>query len=140
VLLHLGISMSNPCWHECRTAAGDFVQIPDSDESSWYVDLISVQRSGDQYVFRDLFIDVWVPTDHRHYRILDLDEFADAFDDGRISFDDAVSGLRRWQAFLDAHLHSAGFPVEAWTDFPPAVLKPLIDLPPPLAEPVRWEG
>ncbi|WP_035698536.1 DUF402 domain-containing protein, partial [Glycomyces tenuis] len=122
VLLDLGVSMSNPCWRRANNPDGTVVDNPASEAHSWYVDLITVDRRGEQYVFRDLFIDVRVPTDGRHYRMLDLDEFADAIEDGLISLEQAVSGLRRWQRFIDRHLHAGRFPSGAWTDFPPAAL------------------
>lgn len=140
VLLDLGVSMSNPCWRRAINSGGDTTDIPDTEEHSWYVDLITVDRDSDQYVFRDLFVDVMVPTDGRHYRTLDLDEFADAIEADTISLKQAVSGLRRWQRFLDRHLHSGRFPSGSWTDFPPAAFTPLAQLPAPFAPPVRWDG
>jgi hypothetical protein len=139
VLLDLGVSMSDFCWREHRQANGDVVQLPSAEEHTWYVDLISVDAEGDRYVFRDLFIDVEVPLDGRHYRTLDLDEFADALADGLISQEQAVRGLHGWQRFLDRHLHADRHPSGSWTDFPPAVLRPLLELPSPIGDPVRWE-
>jgi hypothetical protein len=139
VLLDLGISMSNPCWRRATAPNGGVTHIPETEEQSWYVDLITVDRSDDRYVFRDLFVDVKVPMDGRHYRMLDLDEFADAMEDGTISTEQAISGLRRWQRFLDRHLHTARFPSGSWTDFPPAAFTPLRQLPAPLAPPVKWD-
>src|SRR3974377_100138 len=68
---------------------------------------------------RDLYIDVLVPTDGRHQRLLDLDEFADAIEAGQLDVSTAIDGLRRWQRFLDRHLHAARDPHDQWTDFPP---------------------
>nr|WP_026924740.1 DUF402 domain-containing protein [Glycomyces arizonensis] len=140
VLLDLGISMSNPCWQGAVKPDGTVIDIPATEEHSWYVDLITVDRSAGQYVFRDLFIDVRVPTDGRHYRMLDLDDFADAIEGGLITLEQAVSGLRRWQRFLDRHLHEGRYPSGSWTDFPPAAFAPLRRLSAPLAPPVRWNG
>lgn len=89
---------------------------------------------------RDLFVDVIVPTDGRPYRMLDLEEFADALADGWIGQDQVISGLRRWQAFLDRHLHTPRYPSATWTDFPPAAFAPLAELSAPLGEPVTWQG
>jgi hypothetical protein len=47
-----------------------------------------------------------VPMDGRHSRLLDLDEFADAIEKGALSTTQATGALRRWQRFLDRHLHS----------------------------------
>jgi hypothetical protein len=66
-----------------------------------------------------LYIDVLVPGDGRHQRLLDLDEFADAIEAGQLDIGTAVDGLRRWQRFLDRHLHAARDPNSQWTDFPP---------------------
>jgi predicted RNA-binding protein associated with RNAse of E/G family len=94
----------------------------------WYVDLVTVERNGNKFTFRDLSIDVMVPLDSRHYRLLDLDEFADALDSGVLSAKDAADALRRWQRFLDRHLHADRAPSNTWTDFPPWSIRPLIDL------------
>ena len=59
--------------------------------------------------------------------MLDLDEFADAIGDGLLSSEQATDALRRWQQFLDRHLHAERAPVGAWTDFPPAAIRPLLD-------------
>ena len=52
---------------------------------TWYVDLVSVEQDGSSFAFRDIYIDVMVPMDGRHHRLLDLDEFADAIDSGVLS-------------------------------------------------------
>lgn len=79
-----------------------------------------------------MYIDVLVPTDGRHQRLLDLDEFADAVEAGRLDTGTAIDGLRRWQRFLDRHLHAARDPQDGWTDFPPLRLRELAALPAPL--------
>ena len=98
---------------------------------------MTVEQHEDRYIFRDLYIDVMVPTDGRHYRILDLDEFADAIDNGSLSVEQATDALRRWQRFLDRHLHAERAPVANWTDFPPAAILPLLELR-PFDQPVLW--
>jgi hypothetical protein len=64
--------------------------------------------------------------------VLDLDEFAAAVHEGALSWSEAVDALRRWPRFLDRYLHAGRFPAAGWTDFPPAVIKPLAALPAPL--------
>jgi uncharacterized protein DUF402 len=128
VLLDVGVSFANPIW---------FV---DAEADTWYVDLVSVEQQADQYTFRDLYIDVIVPTDGRHYRQLDLDEFADAITCGSLSPEEAADGLRRWQRFLDRYLHADRWPIAAWTDFPPRSIRSLREIATPFAKPVRWEG
>ncbi|GAB3880821.1 hypothetical protein GCM10029964_035870 [Kibdelosporangium lantanae] len=135
VLLDLGVSMSVPVWRSAgatdRTAAGP---------TTWYVDLVHVATTPDSIIVRDLYVDVMVPTDGRHARLLDLDEFADAIEAGQLDVGTAVDGLRRWQRFLDRHLHAARDPVGTWTDFPPRRLRDLEVLPSPLGPVVTAPG
>jgi len=137
VLLDLGVSFANPCWARHIEPDGAVVDRGAEGSDTWYVDLVTVEQHENRYILRDLFIDVMVPMDGRHYRMLDLDEFADAIDDGSLGVEQATDALRRWQLFLDRHLHAGVAPVERWTDFPPAAILPLLELP-PFAEPVRW--
>ncbi len=94
----------------------------------------------DSITVRDLYIDVLVPVDGRHQRLLDLDEFADAIEAGQLDVGTAVDGLRRWQRFLDRHLHAARDPNSQWTDFPPRRLRELAALPAPLGPVVTAPG
>ncbi len=84
-------------------------------------------------MFRDMDIDLIVPTDGRHYRMLNLDEYADAITNGKLSPNQAADGLRRWQQFLDRYLHAGRWPSAEWTDFPPASVRELSDSPGPFA-------
>jgi hypothetical protein len=126
VLLDVGVSFANPIWFTGQEA------------DTWYVDLITTDQSGDQYTFRDLYIDVIVPTDGRHYRQLDLDEFADAMEAGRLSVEEAAEGLRRWQRFLDRYIHTDRWPSATWSDFPPQAIRAFQTITAPFATPVRW--
>lgn len=127
VLLDLGVSMSVPAW---RSTVG--VDRTEAGPTTWYVDLVRVSSTTDSITVRDLYLDVMVPTDGRHQRMLDLDDFADAIEAGHLDVATAVDGLRRWQRFLDRHLHAARDPSGTWTDFPPARLRDLAALPSPL--------
>lgn len=140
VLLDVGVSFANPCWVRTRDPDGSLIEVDPDGRDSWYVDLITVETAGDRYTFRDLYIDLIVPTDGRHYRMLDLDEYANAIEDGAVTIEEAIDGLRRCQRFLDRHLHTGRWPAGAWSDFPPAAIRSVAGLPAPLAEPVRWEG
>jgi hypothetical protein len=84
--------------------------------------------------------DILVPVDGRRHRLLDLDEFADAIEAGQLNTGTAVDGLRRWQRFLDRHLHAARDPHGQWTDFPPRRLGELAALPAPLGPVVTAPG
>jgi hypothetical protein len=127
VLLDLGVSMSLPPWRS--NAKVDRSGI---GPGTWYVDLVHITAGPDSVTVRDLYIDVLVPTDGRHQRLLDLDEFADAVEAGLLDTGIAVDGLRRWQRFLDRHLHATRDPQDGWTDFPPRRLRELAAVPAPL--------
>ena len=139
VLLDLGVSLANPCWVRETKADGSVVEADPRGQDSWYVDLVTVEMQGNRYTFRDLYIDLIVPTDGRHYRMLDLDEYADAMADGRLSLSVAMDGLRRWQRFLDQHLHTDRFPAATWSDFPPASIRHLCEMKATFGTPVCWE-
>lgn len=81
-------------------------------------------------MFRDLYLDLIVPTDGRLYRMLDLHELGDALEAGAVSVEDAVDGLRRWPAVLDRYVQRRGRrgPLPVWRDFPPARIRPPIDV------------
>jgi hypothetical protein len=130
VMLELGVSFANPCWVRHRRDDGVVVDRSLEGRDTWYVDLVSVAVLGDVYTFHDLYVDVMVPMDGRHHRMLDLDEFADAITRGGLGTHEAADALRRWQRFLDRHLHAPREPIRGWTDFPPAAIEPLIGLPP----------
>ncbi len=142
VLLDLGVSMARPCWRRMRTPDGEIDGIDaDLDEpATWYVDLIHVSHDQDKIILRDLYIDVMVPTDGRHQRLLDLAEYADAIERGHLDTATAVDGLRRWQRFLDRHLHDGRDPAGHWVDFPPQRVRALSALPGPLGPVVTVPG
>lgn len=143
VLLDLGVSMARPCWRRMRTPDGGEIAGIDAglaEPATWYVDLVHVTHGPDRVIVRDLFIDVMVPTDGRHQRLLDLHEFADAIDDGLLDVPTAVDALRRWQQFLDRHLHDGRDPAARWTDFPPQRVRALSGLPGPLGPVVTVPG
>jgi predicted RNA-binding protein associated with RNAse of E/G family len=69
----------------------------------------------------DRYIDFIVPARASPYRVLDLEELADALSDGNISTAAAAKALRAAQAFVDTYLHRIGQRQGAsWKDFPPA--------------------
>jgi len=140
VLLDVGVSFANPCWVRRQEPDGSIVEIDPSGRDSWYLDLVSVELDGGRYTFRDLYIDVIVPTDGRHYRMLDMEEYGDAIADGALSLVDAVDGLRRWQRFLDRYLHTDRWPVAEWSDFPPQAIRQLAELPSPFGNHVSSVG
>lgn len=140
VLLDVGVSFAMPCWRRATNPDGSVTATDPNGSNAWYVDLITVAAQGNRYTFRDLYIDVIVPTDGRHYRMLDLDDYADAMADGTLSLANAIDGLRRWQRFLDRYLHADRWPSATWTDFPPQSMQLLSKIAAPFGSPVRWEG
>ncbi|HEU4324169.1 MAG TPA: DUF402 domain-containing protein [Roseiflexaceae bacterium] len=140
VLLDVGVSFANPCWARTTNHDGSITELDPHGTGFWYVDLVSVEMEDGRFVVRDLYIDVMVPTDGRHYRMLDLDEYADAIADGTIGVEQAIDGLRRWQRFLERYLHASRWPQPGWTDFPPQSIRQLSELPAPLGPIVRVEG
>jgi hypothetical protein len=120
LLLDIGIKMAIPnVWIE----RGDPL---------WYVDLVIVEHHGTRFDVIDFDIDVFIPTDGRPYRTLDLDEFADAVAAGEFTIDQALNGLRRWQLFLDRHVHIFGPGKDVdhgWRDFPPKAIEQFRGLP-----------
>jgi len=98
------------------------------DAGSWYVDLVTITESGDTIEVVDRDIDVIVPAPGRPYRVVDLHEFGDAIESGEHSLEDAIVGLRAFQAFLEAHLNRPDGSAGPWPDFPPAAIQPLIDV------------
>lgn len=139
VLLELGVSFANPLWIRAVNDDGSVIDRSREGEDCWYVDLITVEEDSNHYTFTDLYIDVMVPTNGRHYRMLDLDEFADAIERGHVTLREVVDALRRWQQFLDRYLHSKRWPTADWSDFPPAAIRDLAKMPSPLGTPVFWE-
>ncbi|HEV7649016.1 MAG TPA: hypothetical protein VGP26_12695 [Actinophytocola sp.] len=142
VLLDLGVSMARPCWRRMRTPDGevDGIDATLDEPRTWYVDLIEVAHEQDRIVLRDLYIDVIVPTDGRHQRMVDLSGFADAIEHRKLDTSTAVDALRRWQLFLDRHLHEGRDPTDHWSDFPPQRVRALSALPGPLGPVITIPG
>ncbi|MEU5692436.1 DUF402 domain-containing protein [Actinosynnema sp. NPDC020468] len=119
VLLDDGVQIDQP------------VAFPPQQRGWWYCDLVTVTDDGHVVHVQDMWIDVVVgPPDHP-YRLLDLDDYADALADGRLTPLAAADGLRRAQRFLDRRLNRRHDPTRAWPDFPPAEVTALLtaDLP-----------
>jgi len=143
VLTDVGVGFTQPCWRSATDSAGRVtpgLDVATGGGESWYVDLLAVTDHGSAIIARDLYADVIVPVDGRHQRMLDLDDFADAIEHGTMPAAVAVDGLRRWQRFLDRHLHRDRDPRHGWSDFPPAAIAPLAALPTPLGPIVTWQG
>lgn len=137
-LLDVGVSLGIPCWAKHTRKDGTVFTMPPEQESTWYVDLITIDRdAAGRYVLRDLFIDLMIFAG-RAPRMLDLNEFADAYAQGWITTEQLTDGLRRWQAFLDRHIHHSRFPQDKLSDFPPAAIQPLARISGAFGPVVTW--
>jgi hypothetical protein len=135
VLTDVGVGLSFPRWQFMISDDGGLTAGVDADRphgATWHVDLLHVEDHGGEILVRGLYIDLMVPVDGRHQRMLDLDEFADAIEAGDLPIDVALDGLRRWQRFLDTYVHHDRDPRAAWTNFPPAQIAELAALAAPL--------
>ena len=119
VLLDDGVQINQP------------VLFPRQQQGWWYCDLVSVVDEGQVVHVDDMWIDFIVgPPDHP-YRVLDLDEYAEALSNGRLTQAEAAQGLRRAQRFLDRRLNRRHDTARTWPDFPPDAVELLLttDLP-----------
>lgn len=127
-----------PTTDRCFVIADEGVQIRkpvtfvDALEGAWYVDLVEVEETGPKRLtVRDLYMDIVVLPAGRRYEVLDLDELADALQDGAIDAATTVRVLRDTQRFIDRRLRNLDQdPPSSWPDFPPAAVLELADLPP----------
>jgi hypothetical protein len=111
VLLDVGFQINQPA------------SFPPQQRGWWYCDLVRVVDEEETVHVYDDWIDVIVgPPDHP-YRVLDIDEYAEAMAGGLIGAIEGVDGLRRTQRFLDRHLNRRhDTRRDSWPDFPPAAI------------------
>ena len=137
-LLDVGVSFGIPCWSRHTRRDSTVFSVPPVQEHCWYIDLVTIERDpAGRFVLRDLFIDIMI-SDGQIPRMLDLDEIADARMNGWITTAQLTHGLRRWQLFLDRHVHHSRYPRNTLTDFPPAAIRPLAGLAGTFGPPVTW--
>lgn len=137
ILDHLQVP-GRPVIERCFLLLDEGVQITqpvlfkDALEGGWYVDLVHVETpSADRIIVHDLYLDLLIPPRTQHYEVLDLDELADAIDDGAIDLTTATTVLRNAQRFVDRHLRNLDdTPQRRWPDFPPRAIFELAQLPP----------
>jgi hypothetical protein len=127
-----------PTTDRCFVIAGEGVQITRPNtftgalEGGWYIDLVELEEvEPKRLVVRDLYADIVIPPTSRRYEVLDLDELADALEDGSIDAATAIRVLRNTQRFIDAHLRNLDQDaLDSWPDFPPATVMALAAFPP----------
>lgn len=76
----------------------------------WYCDILDVQydETADTYTLNDLLVDIRIYPDGK-VEVLDADEFAQALEEGLISREQAVAGLRTFDGLLKM-IYSGQFP------------------------------
>jgi hypothetical protein len=83
----------------------------------WYVDLVGIRWvDGDTLELVDLYLDVIVEGNGPTYRMIDLDDLAEALRAGAVNGETMYAPLHGLQRFLDNHLHGG-------KDFPPAAVR-----------------
>lgn len=83
-----------------RNAKADDYAYYVDDDYDYYVDIVRVVAQGEQWVVRDLYLDVLV-FDGVRAKILDTDEYLEACAEGHMDEDEAGYGLLKLHAFLD---------------------------------------
>ncbi len=114
VLLDDGIQINQP------------VLFPEQQRGWWYCDLVTVTDNGDTVHVDDMWIDIIVGPPNHPYRVLDLDDYAHALTDGRLTPAEAADGLTRAQRFLDRRLNRRHDTTRTWPDFPPQTVLDLL--------------
>ena len=82
--------------HSCQGPRGpssDCHEHPDRLPWDWYIDLVTIDVTPDQWRVTDHFIDVTVYEGER-YELLDLDEFVDALEAGHLPVDTGLRTVR----------------------------------------------
>ncbi len=92
-------------------------------DRDWYVDLVKVEcTEPDYYRVTDMAIDIWIGADPRKYRIIDLHELIDQWEDGHITSGELADTLMSLQQFLEEYLHGHYCPL----NFPPTSIQPYL--------------
>jgi hypothetical protein len=73
-------------------------------EGWWYVDLVEIERTDTGLVVHDLYVDFLIPPAVDRYQILDLDELAEAVQDGKLTAAQCADVLTTTQRFVDRYL------------------------------------
>ncbi|MFD1134449.1 DUF402 domain-containing protein [Paenibacillus urinalis] len=74
--------------------------------NEWYVDLVDIKMNNDGEIkLTDLYIDIVVEGKGPTYRLIDLEEYADAVSQGLIDIKDTNKHLTQVQMFLEKYLH-----------------------------------
>jgi hypothetical protein len=99
-------------------------------EGWWYVDLVEIERSGDDLIVHDLYVDLLFPPAVNRYQVLDLDELGDALRDGKITAAQCADALTATQQFVHRYLRGAEEgPNGPSAAFPPAAVVELEQMP-----------
>jgi hypothetical protein len=99
-------------------------------EGWWYVDLVEIERSGDDLIVHDLYVDLLFPPTLSRYQVLDLEELGDALTAGKITAAQCADALTATQHFVHRYLRGVEEgPNGPAAEFPPAAVVELEQLP-----------
>ena len=89
----------------------------------WYIDVVQIEwLDADMLKLDDLYLDIIVEGNGPTYRLIDIEELADALLNRQVSIEVLHAPLHGLQRFLDNHLHGG-------KDFPPAAIQPFQAVP-----------
>ncbi|MCM3781521.1 DUF402 domain-containing protein [Neobacillus mesonae] len=89
--------------------------------NEWYVDLVEIKKISDHEIeLTDLYIDIVVEGNGPTYRLIDLEEYADAVTEGQIDIQEMNKQLKQVQTFLENYLHRGKV-------FPPEQVRQLME-------------
>jgi len=89
-------------------------------KNEWYADLIKIEMHNEHTIeLTDMYIDVIIEGHGPTYRIIDIEEYADALISGNIILSDIKTHFIQLQQFLDNYLHRGKV-------FPPKLIRDLM--------------
>ena len=89
-------------------------------KNEWYADIVRVDEADDGVIgLTDLYVDVVIEGDGPTYRVIDLEDLAEAVVSESINDEDVAAALGPLQRFVDEHLHRK-------MDFPPESIRPTL--------------
>lgn len=99
-------------------------------EGWWYVDLVDISHTDEGLIVHDMYVDFLIPPTLDRYQVLDLDEFADALQAGKLTPTQSATVLSQTQTFINHYLRGPEEgPNGPTRQFPPPAVTALEQLP-----------
>lgn len=99
-------------------------------EGWWYVDLVDISHTDEGLIVHDMYVDFLIPPTLDRYQVLDLDEFADALQAGKLTPTQSATVLSQTQTFINHYLRGPEEgPNGPTRQFPPPPVTALEQLP-----------